>query len=168
MRYCGILALPCAVLRYLYPHYAPSYCFRIQVAFLDTEIAQKYKNHALEWNLNKLYLHGFLDFANVRIFPTTRLALSWDQALLSFSWVNRFPFGKANRKVSYLVQYLCTWITCTWLLHHLHLLSGDYCHIRRTLNSTPGPSRPYTMHISRYNTGIPRMWTVLGITLIYG
>ena len=132
------------------------------------EIASKYKNHALEWNLNKLYLHGFLNFANVRIFPTTRLALSWDQALLSFSWVNGFPAGKANRKVSYLVQYLCTWITRTWLLHHLHVLSRDYCDIRRTFNSTPGPSRPYTMHISRYNTGIPRMWTVLGKTSLYG
>ena len=30
----------------------------------------------MEWNLNKLNLHGFLDFANIRIFQTTRLALS--------------------------------------------------------------------------------------------
>ena len=98
------------------------------------------------------------------MFPTTRPALSWDQALLSFSRVNRFPSGKANRKVSYLVRYLCIWITRTWLSHHLHVLSRDYCDIRRTLNSTPGSSRPYTMHISRHNTGIPRMWTVLGKT----
>ena len=25
---------------------------------------------------SQLYFHGFLDFANIRIFPTTRLALS--------------------------------------------------------------------------------------------
>ena len=35
-----------------------------------------------------------------------------------------------------------------WLLHPLHVLSRDYCDIRQTLNSTPGPSRPHTMHIS--------------------
>ena len=49
-----------------------------------------------------------------------------------------------------------------WLLHHLHVLSRDYCDIRRTLNSTPGPLRPHTMLISRCNTSIPRMWTDLG------
>ena len=41
-----------------------------------------------------------------------------------------------------------------WLLHDLHVHSHDYCDIRRTVNSTPGSSRPHTMHISRYNTGI--------------
>ena len=34
-----------------------------------------------------------------------------------------------------------------------------YGEIRRTVNSSPGPWRPHTMHISRYDTGIPRMWT---------
>ena len=29
-----------------------------------------------------------------------------------FSGVNRFQAGKTNQKVSHLVQYLCTWITC--------------------------------------------------------
>ena len=29
----------------------------------------------------------------------------------------------------------------------------------RTLNSTPGPSRPHTMHIGRENMGISRMTT---------
>ena len=49
-----------------------------------------------------------------------------------------------------------------WLLHHLHVHSRDARDIRRTLNSTPGSSRPHTMHISWYNTGIPRMWTDFG------
>ena len=39
-----------------------------------------------------------------------------------------------------------------------------YRDIRRTLNSTPGPSRPRTMHISWYKTSIPKMWTDLGKT----
>ena len=58
------------------------------------------------------YLHRFLDFASTHILPKTCPALSWDQALLSISWVNRFQAGKANRKVSHIVQYLCNWITC--------------------------------------------------------
>ena len=46
---------------------------------------------------------------NTSILPKTRLALSCDQALLSFSWVSRFPAGKANRKVSHLGQFgYCT------------------------------------------------------------
>ena len=31
---------------------------------------------------------------NTRILPKTCPALSWDQALLSFSWVNSFKAGK--------------------------------------------------------------------------
>ena len=54
-------------------------------------------------------LHRSLDFASSRILPKTCPALSWDQALLSFSWVNRFQAGKANWKVHpFIVQYLCT------------------------------------------------------------
>ena len=93
-------------------------------------------------------LHLFLDFASTRILPKTCPALSWDRALLSFSWINRFQPGKANRKTPHLVQYLSTWITCacestvTMLLHHLHVHSRDYRDIRRTLNSTPETSRP--------------------------
>ena len=89
-------------------------------------------------------LHLFLDFATTRILPKTCPALSWDQALLSFSWVNWFQPSKANRKVSHLVQYLSTWITCAcestviMLLHHFYVHSRDYRDIRRTLNSTPG------------------------------
>ena len=39
-----------------------------------------------------------------------------------------------------------------------------YRDIRRTLNSTPGPSQPRTRHISWYKTSIPKMWTDLGKT----
>ena len=45
--------------------------------------------------------------------------------------------------------------------------SRDYRDIRRTLNSTPGPSRPHIMHIGRYNMGIPRMWTESRKILLY-
>ena len=87
----------------------------------------------MEWYLNKLNLRRFLDFAYTIILSKTRPAISWDQALLSFSWVNRFPAAKANRKVShFIVQYLCTWITCT-------CESINVCDITRTLNSTLRP-----------------------------
>lgn len=33
--------------------------------------------------------------------------------------------------------------------------------------TTPGPSRPHTLPISRQNKGIPREWTDLAITLLY-
>ena len=39
-------------------------------------------------------LHRFLDFAHTRILPKTCPTLSWDQALLSLSGVNRFQAGK--------------------------------------------------------------------------
>ena len=81
-------------------------------ALLSFEREEGEWSHALYWNLNKLKLHLFLDFASTLILPKTCPALSWDQALLSFFWVNRFRAGKANRKVSHLVQHLCTWITC--------------------------------------------------------
>ena len=83
----------------------------------------KNKNYALEWNLNKLNLHGFLGCANIRIFPTTRLVLSLEQALLSFSWVNRFPANStcvpelrvlANRTMI-VASLACAF---TWLLWH--------------------------------------------------
>ena len=38
----------------------------------------------------------------------------------------------------------------------MHVHSLDYHDIRWTLNTTPGPSQPRTMHISQTNT---RMWT---------
>jgi len=47
----------------------------------------------------------FLNFASTRILPKTCPWLSWDHAQLSFSRVNRFQAGKANRKVSHLIQY---------------------------------------------------------------
>ena len=74
-------------------------------------------------------LHRSLDFASSRILPKTCPALSWDQALLSFSWVNRFQAGKANWKVPrFIVQYLCT----------CNVHSRDYRDIRWTLNSNEG------------------------------
>ena len=78
-------------------------------------------------------LHRPLDFASSRILLKTCPALSWDQALLSFSWVNRFQAGKANWKVyNFIVQYLCT----------CNVHSRNYRDIKL------GPSRPHTMHIS--------------------
>ena len=95
----------------------------------------KYKSHALQWNLNKLNLHRFLDFVSTRVLPKTCPAFSWGQAELLVSWVNRFPATKTKWKVSHVVHYLPTWITCacesnvmmivvslacafTWLLWH--------------------------------------------------
>ena len=129
---------------------------------------ETYKNiktmHCSKTGIN---LDRFLDFANTRdrILAKTCPALSWDQAMLSFSWVNRFQASKANRKVSHLMQYLCTGITCAWESNVI-----IYCCITcmcihvitvtsRTLNSTPGPSRPHSMHIGRENMGISRMRT---------
>ena len=53
------------------------------------------------------------------------------------------------------LNYVCLWIEYN---------NDCYRDIRRTLNSTPGPSRPRTMHISWYKTSIPKMWTDLGKT----
>ena len=53
------------------------------------------------------------------------------------------------------------------MLHLLHVHSHDYRDIKWTLNLTPCPSQPQTMHISRYNMSILRMWTDLGKTSLY-
>ena len=95
------------------------------------ETYKKYKTtHCSKTWIN---VHRFLDFANTRILAKTCPALSWDQALLSLSWVNRFQARKANRKVlpfnAVLVylNYVCMWIECNnLLLHHLHVHSRDY------------------------------------------
>ena len=64
-----------------------------------------------------------------------------------------------------LMQYLCTGITCacesnviiycciTCMCIHVITVTS------LTLNSTPGPSQPHTMHIGRENMGISRMRT---------
>ena len=107
-------------------------------------------------------VHRFLDFANTRILAKTCPALSWDQALLSLCWVNR------NRKVLPFNAVLVYWITCacesnviiycciTCMCIHVITVTS------RTLNSTPGPSRPHTVHIGRENMGISRMRTDRG------
>ena len=63
------------------------------------------------------------------------------------------------------MQYLCTGITCacesnliiycciTCMCIHVITVTS------LTLNSTPGPSRPHTIHIGRENMGISRMRT---------
>ena len=93
------------------------------------------------------------------IFPkTTRPALSWDQAPLSFCLVNRFPKG--------IEKCLnCYGITCvlTNRANVFRCASEIWIHvitsgIRWTLNSTPRPSG-LTIHTGWKKTGMPRMWT---------
>ena len=70
------------------------------------------------------------------------------------SILDRLRFGE--RPFSTVLEYL----NCVCLRIDgkndccMHVHSRDNRDIRRTLNSTPGPSRLDTMHISRYNTGI--------------
>ena len=52
---------------------------------------------------------------------------------------------------------------CWWCNQCINVLFTQ----ARTLHSTPGPSRPHTIHISWYNKGIPRMWTDFGKTSLY-
>ena len=118
-----------------------------------------------------------------RILPKTCLALSWDQALLSLSWVSRFQAGKANRNVSHLVKYLCTCIepelsnvinvmivsslacVLTWLPWHQTDLKLN----TRALAATylAFPVLLLNQRISLYNTGILRMWTDSGKISLY-
>ena len=59
-------------------------------------------------------LHRFLDFAHTRILPKTCPTLSWDQALLSFSWVNRFQAGKqATRYPRQIDKHASNTKSCT-------------------------------------------------------
>ena len=78
----------------------------------DVTCLETYKNiktiHFNKTWINLIYVHRFLDFASTRVLLKTCPALSWDQDLLSFSWVNRFQAEKGNRKVSHLVQFLFT------------------------------------------------------------
>ena len=76
----------------------------------DITCLEMYKNvTTMHWSKTWINLHRFLDFADTCIISKMCPALSWDQALLSYSWVNRFQAGKVNRKDSHLVQYLCTY-----------------------------------------------------------
>ena len=72
-------------------------------------------------------------------------ALSWDQALLSYSWVNRFQAGKVNRKDSHLVQYLCTyrlwqcpvWQSCLICRSCTGLYPGPTSFLKIYMNNLP-------------------------------
>ena len=108
-------------------------------------------------SISRLCLHSYL----TENLSRTKLRC-WDQALLSFSWVSWFQPGKANRKVSHLVQYLSTWITSAcestviMLLHHFYVHSRDYRDIRR--NSTPG----FLSHIPCTLVGMTRAFQECG------
>ena len=116
-----------------------------EVTCLETYKNVKTKHCSKTW----INLHRFLDFANTRILPKTCPLLSWDQALLSFSWVKRFQPARQIEK-SHIKNSTCVpelhvceriecnshcYITCT----NLHEYTLDYHNITRTLNSTSGP-----------------------------
>ena len=65
-----------------------------EVTCLETYKNVKTKHCSKTW----INLHRFLGFANTRILPKTCPLLSWDQALLSFSWVKRFQPAKQIEK----------------------------------------------------------------------
>ena len=113
--------------------------------------------------------------ANWKVAHLVHYLCTWiDLSLITFQWEKRTRLGSVGWTISYKSLYfvhpslelvpLLTGmrersITCASESHHLHVHSRDYCDIRRTLNSTPGPTRPHiihAMHISRCNTG---MWT---------
>ena len=81
----------------------------------NTTSLETYKSiktiHCIETLINLIYLHFYTWLTRVSYWKLF-IHLTWGQALLSFSWVIRSPAGKANWKVSHLVQYLCTWIMC--------------------------------------------------------
>ena len=62
-------------------------------------------------------------------------------------------------------MFLCTWITCACESYVIMIVASPACEFtwlpwhHMTLNSTLGPLRPHTMHISQRNTGISTMWT---------
>ena len=132
----------------------------------DVTSLETYQNtKSMDWSetwINLIYM-DFLTLLN------TLPALSWDQPLRSFSWVNKYPAGKANRSliidtVLVLTNHVCLRVE-QWLLHQVHVHPRDNCDIRRTLYSTPRPSRPHTMRVSRYNRSIARRWKVFRVPL---
>ena len=61
----------------------------------DVTCLETYQNmKTMHCSKTWINLHRFLDFANTCILPKTCPAPSWDQTLLSFSWVKRFQAGK--------------------------------------------------------------------------
>ena len=112
----------------------------------DITCLEMYKNvKTMHWSKTWINLHRFLDFANTCIIPKMCPALSWDQALLSYSWVNRFQAGKVNRKDSHLVQYLCTyrlwqcpvWQSCLICRSCTGLYPGPTSFLKIYMNNLP-------------------------------
>ena len=79
---------------------------------------------------------------------------------------HRLPAGKANRKVSYMVQNLCPWTTCACESNNDCCIPCMCFHV-----ITVTEERPWTQHqglcghtlcilVCIYNTSIPRMWRV--------
>ena len=105
----------------------------------------------MHWSQTRINLI-YMDFQ-------TCSALSWDEALLSFSLVNRFPAGNANWKVSHLVQfwiqYLCTWITCGCEWNNDHVHAHDYCDISTDLKPNTRASAA-TNHVPVILQGCPK------------
>ena len=81
-------------------------------------------------------------------------------------YVNRFQVGKANRKISHLLQYLCAWITCACKLNVIMTVASLACaltsktwhHMDLKLN-TMAIAATLWLYISQNNTGISTMWT---------
>ena len=120
----------------------------------DIKCLEMYKNvKTMHWSKTWINLHRFLDFANTCIISKTCLALSWEQTLLSYSWINRFQAGNLN--------HMCLLIECnndcciTFMCIHGITVTSDE-------PLTPGPPRPHAMHINPKNLGISRMWTDWG------
>ena len=82
--------------------------------------------HSIETWINLIYLDFYTLLTRVSYWKLV-IHLSWDQALLSFSWGIRSPAGKANRKVSHLVQYLCTWIMCACKSNVMMIVASVAC-----------------------------------------
>ena len=96
------------------------------------------------------------------ILPKAFLVPSWNQALISFPLVNRFPVGNANRKVLHLVECIPELRVFANRSNFFASLACAFTSLRKdrkqpslpaprrgtkwTFNSTPGPSRPHTLY----------------------
>ena len=144
----------------LWPEFKAYWSFQMTS---DVTCLEMYKNikimHCSVTWMNLIYMDFQTFLIATHILPNTHPALSCDQDLLSFSWVNRFPAGKVNWKVLYLVQYVSLILELLVLSNRTMSVASLAC----AITWLPW----YTMHISWYNRGIPRMWTDFGKTLVY-